>query len=254
MGLKALKDYGLKFNGLKAVAKEMNEADVATAISIKVGTKGEVMLSEFMDAIDSVEDVTDIPEAVSLYYDEIPQEAFDDSDTGDNSEEGVDDTEPEKEEETTEGGVESDCPAFLTGCDDNEPDCQECATDTPEEYEACKEATTVKATKKKAKKEKTKAAKKGAGKRSRYGHMPGSMAGCIDDMVYEGATKEAIGKALMKKFKRSKERATSKVNSHLLTLANKKGITIKEKKDGSVKAKEKYAEGFNKDNTASGMK
>lgn len=272
MGLKALKEYGLKFKELKEVSKEMNEVDLAPAIPIKVGTKGESMLLAFMDAIEAVEDkkVKDIPEKVSTYYDNIPQEAFDDDDDSNEGkdphvdasdeeelaeeteeveevEEAEEAEEAEKEEEIPE--VTSDCPSFLTGCDDKEPDCQECKKDTVDEYNACKKATDANAKVKKEKKTKAKKGKKNAGKRTRYGHMPSSMAGFIDDMVYEGATKEDMVKVLVSKFKRTKEKAQSKVNSHLGTLATKKGITIKEKKDGGFKAKEKYAEGLDKNNT-----
>ncbi len=263
MGLKALKAYGLKFNELKAMAKELNEADIVTAIPVKVGTKGEAMLSAFMDAIEDVSDTAEIPTAVSEYYDGIPQEAFDDDDGDDDTPEkapekeapeDVDDAPEDEEAEENEAEeeveeVSSDCPSFLSGCDDKEPDCQECKTDLPDEYNACKKATDAKAKKKGKKKDKAKSGKKNAGKRSRYGHMPSSMAGFVDDMVYEGTTKEDMVAVLVKKFKRTKEKAQSKVNSHLNTLTSKKGITIKEKKDGVFKAKEKYAEGLDKNNT-----
>jgi len=185
------------------------------------------------------DNIADIPTDVSVYYDAIPQEAFDDDDA------------PDKEE--GEGAVESDCPVFMTGYDESEADCQDCADTTPDEFEACKEAVTTKAKAKAKKKGKGKPSKD-AGKRTRYGHMPGSMAGCIDDMVFDGNTKEAMAETLVKEFGRDKDKATAKVTGHLAVLVSNKGVTIKEKKDGVLKAKEKYSEGYDKDNTVPASK
>ncbi|RLI66858.1 MAG: hypothetical protein DRO67_00345 [Candidatus Asgardarchaeum californiense] len=246
MGLGKLKDYGLKFKELKEVCVSLNEAGIAPAVTVKVGTKGEDMLSSFMDAIEAVEDkdVKNIPAEVSAYYDAIPQEAFDDDDNTVTQSDSK--GEPVEEQEEQEEVVESDCPSFLTGCDDTEPDCQECKKDMPDEYSACKKATEAKASKKSKKKSK---GTKNAGKRTRYGHMPNSMAGFIDDMVWKGHTKDEMVQVLMKEFGRSEDKAKGKVNSHLNTLINKKGITITEKKGDVLKAKQKYADGYDKSNT-----
>ncbi len=254
MALKSLKSYGLKFKELQGCAKELNEAELAPAIKVSVGVKGEDLLSSFMDAIEQIPDkqMKDIPKDVSIYYDAIPQEAFDDDADSGGAPETPEDKEVKEVEVAKEDEVTSSCPVFKKGWDDNEPDCKECKEDTNDEYEACKKAVKAKGKTKKAKKDKAKVSKKNAGKRTRYGHMPGSMSGRIDDLVQEGHTKEDMVSILMKEFKRKKPQATGKVTAHLKRLVTKLSIEVTEKKDGVLKAKQKYAETFNKDNTVSG--
>lgn len=265
MAFKPLKEYGLKFKELKATCKLLNDSDLLAApISIKVGVSADNMLSSFMDAVESIPDdkMADIPADVSTYYAELPQEVFDDaplpeaegveegSDAG--AIEGGEDTGEGTTTEGEEGGdeISSDCPVFGTGHDEDEADCQTCGKDTKAEYDACVVAS--KAAKKKAKKGKAKdgAKKAPSGKRTCYGHMPGSMSGHIDGMVSAGASKADIIKSLTEEpFKREEAKAGSKLTAHLKRLTTKLGIEISEKKDGSLKATPKYAEGRNAENT-----
>lgn len=295
MGLKALKDYGLKFKEVKAMVTLMNDSKLAEPVVVKVGMTGEEILSSFITAVDSVPDdrTGDIPAEVQKYYNALPQEVFSDDDSGagvgpdekraattpkvskeqkvvekDDAPVTTPENTPEEvvtfdadleaaQEASTEAIVESECPTFKKGWDPNEADCQECATDYPDEYAYCEKASkeakgaTTKTGKKAGKKKVEGAAtteKKAPGKRSRYGHMPTSMAGRIDNMVYAGGTKESMVKTLMTEFKRDEAKATNKLNSHLLCLLNQKGITIKET-DGVLKAVEEFTTGQNAENT-----
>lgn len=159
----------------------------------------------------------------------------------------------------TDTVVESECPTFKTGWDDKEEDCVECANEFPAEYDACKAAVTAKAKTPKKGKGKAKAKdgaapkpKKAAGKRTCYGHMIGSMAGCIDEMVAAGTTKEDMVKTLeAPPFNRDKVKAAAKIAGHILVLVNQKGITIEEDKKGVIKGNEQYTEGQTAENTGS---
>ena len=265
MGLGKLKDYGLTFKGLKEVCIALNEAELADAISVKVGVKGDDMLENFLNAIDSVQKkkVKDIPEDVRSFYDDLPQEVFDDSD---DSTEEVEEKEAEVEEEVEKEDeveveaeeeaeveeedskvdeVSSDCPTFKSGWDKEEKDCQDCEDEYPEEYKVCKKATKAK---KKAEKEKG-GSKKPKGKRTRYGHVTGSMNEDIDNMLWKGAKRAAIVKVLMKKHGRSERLAGNKVTGHIAHLKANRSVVVTENDKGVLKADKEFAPSFNKDNT-----
>jgi chemotaxis protein histidine kinase CheA len=273
MALEGLKTYGLKFKDLKAVCKSLNDADITDTISVKVGVKGVDMLQAFLEAVEATPKVSidEIPDDVREFYDDLPQQVFDDADP-DSEEEEVEETEEEEVEseeeteaedeeseeeeveeseeveETEEEEVESDCPTFATGWNPKEKDCKACKKDTPEEYKTCK--TLSKKAKKKAKKKTKKGTRKGRkGTRTRYGHMPGMMAGAIDDMVYEGTTADDMIKFLMKNFDKTEAQAKNKVAAHISYLEKKVGISIKKNKKGVLKAKEEFAQGFNAETT-----
>jgi hypothetical protein len=268
-----LKDFGIKFKDLKGAAKALNAAKLTDEISVKVGVSGGEMLVAFIDAIDLVpaDKTADIPAEAAEFYNNLPDEVFtalddEDEDEADEDEEIEEDVEEDEEveedveedvdEEEVEGGegaeeeVTSECPVFKEGWNDEEEDCQDCSKETPDEYEACKKEVKAKAKAKKTRKKKTAPKAENEGKRSRYGHMPTSMAARIDDLVYQGGTREEIVKCIAKEFDRDEKRAASKVNSHIRTLITRKGITITDN-DKGVKAKEKYAEGYTKENTVS---
>ena len=261
MGLRKLKDYGLTFKGLKADCVALNEAELADAVSVKVGVKGDDMLENFLNAIDSIQKkkVKDIPEEVRSFYDDLSQGVFDDSE--DTPEEVEEEAEVEKEveeeaevEKEVEGEVEeskddvtSDCPTFKTGWDKEEKDCQDCEEEYPEEYKVCKKATKDK---KKEDKDKEKGGtKKAKGKRTRYGHVAGSMNEDIDNMLWKGAKRPAIVKVLIKKHGRSDRLAGNKVTGHIAHLKANRGVVVTEDKKGVLKADKEFAPGYNKENT-----
>lgn len=72
----------------------------------------------------------------------------------------------------------------------------------------------------------TKAAKKEADL-SRYGHRANSMAGRIDDLLWEGTTLDDAVKMLVKEFKRTPEKAKSKFLGHVKYLPRIKKISVK---------------------------
>lgn len=283
MALQKLKEYGLEFKELKKVTAALNATGLVGSIAV-VGKKGEILLSEFCTAVDAIAD--DVlksgnhkGEAWYVYYEAVPQEFFDDdADNGVKADqkrpidtpkvsdppvetepkgEVPEEVEPEPEDEPINPKVTSDCPTFRTGWDPKEEDCVACALDFPEEHDTCK-LEVERAAAKPKKKGKKKAGKKKAdgtpaprpaGKRTRYGHMPTSMAGHIDDMVYEGKTKGQMVDHLVANFERTKEKANAKASSHLLTLGGKKGITITDIGDGVLKATEEYTAGQDASNT-----
>jgi len=252
MALKELKEYGIKFKDLKKVCNSLNDADITDIIPTKVGVKGVDMLQAFLEAVEATPKVSidEIPDDVKEFYDALPQKVFDDADPDeeDNTEEVDLDEEDNTEEAASE--VESDCPTFGTGWNPKEKDCKACKKDTPDEYKECK--TLTKEAKKKAKKKSKKSGRKGRkGTRTRYGHMPGMMAGAIDDLVYEGNTVADMIKFLMDKFDKTEAQAKNKVTAHISYLEKNKGITIKKNKKGVLKAKEAYADGFGPENTVS---
>ena len=170
--------------------------------------------------------------------------------------EDADEDETPEAEADEDDGVTSECPTFKSGWDEKEDDCQECAREFNAEYEACKKvcaALNVKAKDKKAK-AKTKIRKQTDGpkvklmKRSRYGHAPYTMSGRIDDMVWEGATRVAIIKNLVKDFKREEAKAAAKLNAHVAYLRSTLGIEVLE--EGGVFSTEvEFAAGYSAENT-----
>jgi exosome complex component RRP41 len=201
-------------------------------------------IEEDVEEDEEVEEEVEEDEEVEESVDEEPEEDVDEEPEEDVNEEEVEGGEGAEEE------VTSECPVFKEGWNDEEEDCQDCSKETPDEYEACKKEVKAKAKAKKTRKKKTAPKAENEGKRSRYGHMPTSMAARIDDLVYQGGTREEIVKCIAKEFDRDEKRAASKVNSHIRTLITRKGITITDN-DKGVKAKEKYAEGYTKENTVS---
>jgi len=280
MSLKKLKDYKLTFKELKAACTELNDSELADPIVVKVGTKGEVMLVAFLDAVDSIskKKVKNIPANVSAFYDGLSQEVFDDADdddataddadataddadaTADDDDDATadddDDATADDDDDATADDADataddadapdSDCPTFLTGWDDGEDDCQECKKEYKDEYTACKKAT-KKAAKADAKKKP--AGNKAPGKRTRYGHVLGSMNEDVDNMLWKGAKREAIVAVLVKTHKREERLAVNKVSGHIAHLKNNRGITVTENKKGILKADKEFSKGYDKDNT-----
>jgi len=71
--------------------------------------------------------------------------------------------------------------------------------------------------------------------RSRYGHLLNTMSAAVDDLVWEGTTKEAAAKALAEKFNKDEKATASKFASHVAHLRKKKGVDVVET-DGVFKA------------------
>ena len=279
MGTKSLKTYGVTFSVLKKMSTTLNALGIADEISTKVGTKGVDMLDGFLDAIASIPDamLAEIPDEVAAFYNALPQELFSDSLE-------PEDTRPIRRllphkltaanacaEPATApipdpkalSDIESDCPAFGEGWDPSEHDCKMCAKEMTEEHDECKRLVLNAQAKEKEKAAK-RAKKNGGkptngnkivhkGKRTRYGHMPKTMSGCIDDLVHEGRTIEEITRVLVERFDRDEDKARRKARSHIRHLVNKVGITVTvDDETGVIQAEEEYAEGYSSGNTMPG--
>lgn len=269
---KELKEYGVKFKDLKGVSGSLNDAGIAGAQIKVVGVKGADMLAAFLNAIESVPDksVGEIPKDASDFYDALPDSVFDDAPVETEAvtkktaapskakakakaDKKVKDTKKGKgkadkkaKEAVAKGSkVESDCPGFLTSCNDEEENCQDCAKQFVKEYTACKDACQAKA------KAEAKASKRTTtpGKKTRYGHSLNTMTGQIDDLLWAGKTKEAIATAVAKRFDRTPAKAASCLRGHLKRMIRLAVITLEEREDGVLKAENEYAEGFTKENT-----
>ena len=257
MGLKKLKEYDVTFKELKVAVSELNNSELLEAKIKVVGIKGEDCMGLFLDAIDSIhkDDMPNVPESVQEFYNNLSDELLNDSKGGvrDGKKSKVTaskKTKKVKEDEVdpTEG-IESECPVFGKGWDDSEEDCQECKTDFPKEYEACKTVCTKAKEDKGAKKDKIKTSRKQKGKRSRYGQMPKSQVAFVDDMLWEGNTVKDMVAFLVKTFKRDEKVASGRVTSHIARLVKEGIITLEKRDDDIQKAANEFAEGFNADNT-----
>lgn len=143
---------------------------------------------------------------------------------------------------------ESDCPTFAAkgvGYIEGEKDCQACLEDFPDEAAACKLIVDSRSASQPAAQSKPKA---GAKKRSRYGHMVGSMSGDIDDMVFIGMNIKDMAVALAEKHGKTEKAAQAKIRGHVGYLPAARGITVTDK-EGFLSCSTEYAEGFNAENT-----
>ena len=77
--MKALRDYGIKLADLKTAVKGLNDAGILDTKLKVVGVKGEELLVNFLDAIEGLSDeqASNLPKAVDKFYEDIPQEVFD---------------------------------------------------------------------------------------------------------------------------------------------------------------------------------
>ena len=62
--------------------------------------------------------------------------------------------------------------------------------------------------------------------KSRYGHKVGSMSAEVDDLLWAGSTVEEMVTALMEKFGKNKDAATSKVKGHLAWLKKQNIVEV----------------------------
>jgi len=236
--LKPLKDYGINSKDLKTAVTGLNDSGFLSEKLKTVGIKGEDLLVAFMDAVDALPDkeLKKLPKEVKKFYDELPQTVFDDA--------------PQKGAAEPAGeatpGVESKCPTFG---DHNpaEEDCIACANDFPEENAACIAATeqNKKAGKGKGKKSKgSGTSKPRTAKKSRYGHIPGTMAGDIDDLLYLGGNIEDFTKIIASRHDRTEGKARAKIRAHAGYLVKLRGLKI-EDKEGYMKCDTEFLKGVN---------
>lgn len=187
--------------------------------------------------------------------------------------------EPAAEEGSDPNATEfvSECPTF--GAQNlTEPDCQDCKVEHPEEFEACAAKTEAAATKEPKKRGRKKGSKNAAPKepkepkakkerkprtpkdpnappkekvlrkRSRYGHIVGSMSGDIDNAVWQGGHIDVLTAWLANRHNRELSAARSKIRGHVNHLVQNKAVVVTEV-EGVLKAQLEFAPGFTAENT-----
>jgi hypothetical protein len=72
--------------------------------------------------------------------------------------------------------------------------------------------------------------------RGRFGHLVGSMANALDDLLAKGTTREAAVAVLMRDFGRDAAHARTKFVGHVRYLPVHRGVAVSVSKDGTYKA------------------
>jgi len=283
--MKKVEEYGLDLALLVAAIEAQNVSDKAVYRITVADRSGEDLLALFMAAVHAVpaEDTKLLPEATRTFYNGLPDEVFTDVTTEIEAhfllelkaaaEAGVTPGAPVEEKH--------DCPSF-GGQNAAEPDCQDCKNEFPDEFAACttkteanvaaastkgkkggkkapkapkapKEPKAPKAPKEpkapKAPKEPKPPKEKVVTKRSRYGHIVGSMSGDIDQMVFQGAHIDVIAKVLAERHGRELSAARAKTRGHVNHLIQNKGVTVTEV-EGILKAQVEFGKGLDATNTS----
>lgn len=237
--MKTLKELSIENKQLKEAVMLLNASGLLEKEIKTVAVKGEVMLVNFLAGIDSIPEAKTkkIPGEVSKFYNRLGDEVFSEVDAANAETAAV----AKKEEEVT-----SDCPVFKKGHDPKQKDCIDCKENTPLEYKVCKKAVGELKEKGAAKAKATVA--RTDGKKTRYGHAPGSMGGDIDDMVWKGSTKEKLINMLVDRHGRDTAKAEAKLKGHLQWLKADRGITVTVT-EGKYQADKEFADGFTAENT-----
>lgn len=131
------------------------------------------------------------------------------------------------------GEGDEECPVFGQEFDPSAPECTECAR-----AEECAPLTQA-AKQPEAKPKKTAKEKptKETQTKGRYGARLGTMTSTLDDLLWEGTTKDGAAAILMKKYGRTEVLAARKFSAHVAYLKKEKGLTITIT-DGVYKASE----------------
>ncbi len=272
---KELKEYSIKYKDLKGASIVLNKSELANPITTKGGTKGGTMLGEFLNAVESVPDskVGEIPEVASAFYENLSDKVFDDAPVNEDpvvkktpapskakakakakaKDKAAKDKQAKKRSAKAKDKPaakakadpvsESDCPGFGTTFNADEENCQDCEKSFPDEYKNCSDLCA------KVEKKKSTAKKRTSSKKTRYGHSLDTMTGVIDDLLWEGNTKEDISKAVAERFDRTPAKAGACLRGHLKRMLRLGVITLEERDDDVLKAENEYAEGFSEDNT-----
>jgi hypothetical protein len=250
--MKPLSDLNVQFNDVKKATKALNDAGVL-GVNLKIpGVKGPEMLENFIVAMNGIttEQLTGLPEDIRIFYDALPDEAFqqipEDAELTTGS---IDELPPGVDEDAdlqAQGSVTSECPNFKTKHTPEEADCRMCLQDFPEEFAAC--AAAAAAVKVSTAPANRKASTAGSRFRTRYGHAVGSMSGDIDDMLFVGMPLVDMAKKIAKTHDRTIEKAQSKVRAHIVHLTKDLKLPVTDV-NGYLSCSTEYTTGFSAENT-----
>ncbi len=231
--MQSLKAYGISYTELRRMCRSLNRAQLTDTIQIgKFGQQA--LMFTFLDAIEAIPEnlLLSIPDDVRVFYTMLPDAVFEDF--------GKEVT--DENSTSTSNTVESSCKAFLFGWNPDEYDCQNCKVMFPREYTLCKDAVGM------ALIDRIEAySMPTTGNKSRYGSKSGTMAACIDDLLWYGGQVMDIEDYLMNSFGKPRPSVHSSLLNRIRKL-HEKGVTVI-KTNTYLKATTEYAEGLNSENT-----